>query len=157
MTNPYEQFLDGGEPLRLLHETPEHIRTVAEGWPASAWTKSYAPGKWTAAQVMLHLAQSEVLFGYRAIQALATDHFVVQPMDQDRWMAVSPASPNGPDALRAYLALRALNLALFTGLTPAQRTAPFTHPQSGTQTVDLIMAIMAGHEVNHLRQLRQIA
>jgi DinB family protein len=157
VTNEYERYLEGRDPMVLIRETPARVRRLAEQWAPSAWQQSYAPGKWNAAQIMLLLAQAEVLFGYRAIQALATEDYVVQPMDQDKWMAVSPRSPNGREALQAYVALRAVNLALFENLTPAQRARPFTHPKLGPQNVDLVIAILAGHEVNHLWQLEEIA
>ena len=59
-------------------------------------------------------------------------------------------------ALDAYLAVRQLNLAMFKGMTAAQRSRPFTHPDFGRLTPGWIAAQLAGHDIHHLKQLQQI-
>ena len=55
-------------------------------------SKRTAPGKWTVAEILVHLAQTEIIVQGRFRYALATDSYVVQPFDQDRFMAVEPAA-----------------------------------------------------------------
>ena len=56
----------------------------------------------------------------------------------------------------AYVALRRFNLAMFKNMSPKLRKQPFTHPEYGELTPDWVAAQLAGHELHHLRQLKQI-
>jgi hypothetical protein len=139
-----------------MRETPARIRAIAGGWSAADFERSYAPGKWPARQILTHLAQSEIAFGTRARMALTTSNYVAQSFDQDRWMARESAL-DGRTALDAFLALAAMNTALFGSLSPADRAATLSHPEYGTLTVDWVIHQMAGHQIHHLQQLEQIA
>jgi hypothetical protein len=88
--------------------------------------------------------------------ALTADDYSVQPMDQDRWMAVEPPT-EASTALAAYESLRAMNLALFRRLTPEQRATPLNHPERGRIDVWEVAASLAGHELHHLAQIEAVA
>jgi len=153
--NPYAASLGDRDVLSVLASTPERIRLLVSALGPSGMTRSYAPGKWSVQQILMHLAQVELVFGFRARMALTTPGYVVQPMDQDRWMAVEPPlDPAG--ALAAYEAVRAMNLALFRRMTPEQRTTSLTHPERGAMHVWEIAASLAGHELHHLAQLEMV-
>src|SRR6185503_17893139 len=62
--------------------------------------------------------------------ALTTPNYAAQSFDQDKWMA-RESGLDGPAALNAFLALAAMNLALFASLSPADRETPLTHPEYG--------------------------
>jgi hypothetical protein len=66
------------------------------------FARCYAPGKWDARRILVHLAHTEMAFGLRLRMALVTTHYVVQPFDQDGWMTRRPLV-EGPVALGAYL------------------------------------------------------
>jgi hypothetical protein len=154
--NPYGKFVEGLDVLTCLEETPRRIEAVVRPWPRHRDEQSHAPDKWSARQVLTHLAQIEVIFAARLRFALAQDGYVLQPFDQDNWMAIE-RPPSALDALEAYLALRRMNLALCRSLTPTQRAKAFTHPEFGPITVDWLMAWSAGHERNHAPQYEAVA
>jgi uncharacterized damage-inducible protein DinB len=154
--NPYQADLGTRNPLEALGETPARIQALVAQMNASDLARSYAPGKWTAAQLLVHLAQSELALTNRARMALSEPGYVAQPFDQDRWMARESAS-DGERALAAYLALREWNLQLFRSLSPADRATGFRHPEYGELTVDWLLAMIAGHELHHLPQFQMIA
>src|SRR5688500_10145800 len=131
--NPYAADLGEREPVASLTETAARIAALAGGWTGSAFASSYAPGKWTGAQLLLHLVHVEIFFGTRIRLGLTVPGYVVQPMDQDALMAVEPAV-DGAAALQAFVSLRSLNLALFRGLSADALNRPFTHPEYGTIT-----------------------
>ena len=58
--NPYAQALGSRDPLKALSETPRKIKTLTAGWSGRTWNKSYAAGKWSARQILVHLAQTEL-------------------------------------------------------------------------------------------------
>src|SRR3954463_6583528 len=109
---PYTADLDGREPIAAMRDTTARIRAVAGGWRPDQFDRTYAPGKWTARQILTHLAQTEIALGYRARMALTTPGYAAQPFDQDAWMA-REAMTTGHDALDAFLGTTAMNVALF--------------------------------------------
>ncbi|HEY2953988.1 MAG TPA: DinB family protein [Candidatus Eisenbacteria bacterium] len=153
---PYADLVGSRDTLALLASTPGRIAGLVQGWDARRWSRTYAPGKWTAAQVVLHLAHDEIGWGKRVRLALADDHYVVQPYDGARWVDAEPATdPHA--ALEAFLALRRLNLKLFAGIPTERRARPFRHPEMGEISIDWILQTLAGHDLHHLRHLEAIA
>ena len=153
--NPYAAHLGSQDPLIALGETPRKIRRLLGKWSRKQWERSYAPGKWSARRILIHLAQAELALTTRARFAASQDGYVAQPFDQDKWLLLDDHA-DGPTALDAYTALRRLNLAMFKGMTPAQRARPFTHPEYGELTPEWVAAQLAGHDIHHLLQLKQI-
>jgi len=153
--NPYAADLGSADPLKALAETPRKIRSMLDRWSARQWERSYAPGKWSARRILVHLAQAELALTTRVRFAASQKGYVAQPFDQDAWLLLDDHA-DGPTALDAYTALRRFNLAMFKGMTPAQRRHPFTHPEFGRLTPDWVAAQLAGHDIHHLKQLKQI-
>ena len=153
--NPYGDDLGSADALKALADTPKKIQRLTAKWTKRQWERSYAPGKWSARRVLIHMAQMELGLTGRVRFALAQPGYVAQPIDQDAWLAADDHA-DGPTALDAYLALRRLNLALFKGLSPAQRQRTFAHPEYGDLTAMWVAEQLAGHDIHHLRQLQQI-
>jgi hypothetical protein len=153
--NPYGRFVLG-DVLECLSRTPDRIEALTRNWADTQFERTYAPGKWTARQILIHLAQAELVFSTRLRFALAQPDYVVQPFDQDPWLDVDgKAAP--ADALAAYLGVRRLNVPLWRSLTPPQRAHRFRHPEQGEIDVEWLLTLIAGHELNHLPQLESIA
>ena len=149
---PYTPELEGRDPLLVMRETIPAIANKVAAWSIEQFERPYAPGKWTARQVLIHLAQTELALGARARMALTTQNFVAQSFDQDRWLA-RERGVSGPDAVNVFVALATLNLALYASLTAAERQITLTHDEYGEMTVDWIIYQEAGHQVHHLKQL----
>ena len=155
MKNPYADDLGDREPLQALEQTPEEIRRLVERWPDAQWERSYAPGKWSARRILIHLAQTDLALGSRVRFALSQEGYAAQAFSQDDWLAADDGI-DGRTALAAYLAVRRMNAALFRRLTPEQRNRAFTHPEYGNLTVWWVANQMAGHDIHHLKQLERI-
>ena len=153
---PYSAQLGDREPLKAIRDTLERIRILAGGWTPAQFERTYAPGKWSARQILAHLAQTEMALGTRARMALTTPQYLAQAWDQDSWIACE-ARVSGPEALEALLALGRMNAAFFEGLSTSDRETPLSHPEYGSLTLDWILHQLAGHQINHLRQLEAIA
>ena len=139
-----------------MRETSARIQAMAGAWSPAEFERSYAPGKWTARQILTHLAQSEIAFGARARLALTTPDYVAQSFDQDKWIA-RESTTSGREALDAFLGIGAMNRSLFEALSPSDRATTLSHPEYGSLTVDWILHQMAGHQIHHLKQLEMIA
>jgi hypothetical protein len=153
--NPYAADLGDREPLEALADTPWRIRRLVENWTDEDFERTYAPGKWSARQVLIHLAQTELALTTRARFAATADGYTAQAFSQDDWMPLDSDAP-ARVALDAYLALRQMNVAMFRRLTPQQRAREFAHPEYGTLSIWWIAAQMAGHDIHHLKQIGAI-
>ena len=80
---PYSDDLGDRDPLAAMRDTIDRIAALADAWPADRFERSYAPGKWSARQILTHLAQTEIALGTRARMALTVPEYVAQPFDQE--------------------------------------------------------------------------
>jgi len=157
-TNPYESFLDGRPVGTILSLTENAIAEYLEVIGADKVNVPPAPGKWSAAEIVAHLADCEMVFGFRLRQTLAEDNPTIQPFDQDKWAWESEyANLPAPLALETFSAMRKWNLRLIQHAMPHAAERTMTHPERGTMTFKTVVETMAGHDLNHLSQLRRIA
>ncbi len=153
--NPYAEYLGGQEPLKVLPATARKIETILEELGAERVDQSPAPGKWSAREIVCHLADCELVFGFRLRQTLSEDNHTVQPFDQSKWAAQYDCYDTR-DALATFHTARNWNLALIRSLSPEDQARSVTHPERGTMTLHTIVETMGGHDINHLRQLEGI-
>jgi hypothetical protein len=154
--NPYAKFIDSRPVSEILSTTPATLEALAEAIGPSRLAVAPAPGKWTPAEILCHLADCEVAFGFRLRQTLAEDHHVLQPFDQAKWAATYP-SITARQALAAFTAMREWNLILIRNAPQSAAQKPVTHPERGTMTFSTIVETMAGHDLNHIAQLQKLA
>lgn len=153
--NPYAGFIDGRPIKVILGATTNDIGALLTKIGAEKSAIAPAPGKWSGAEIVCHLADCELVFGFRLRQTLAEDAPTIQPFDQDKW-AVTYAGIAANDALEVFAVLRKWNLLLIQGALPAAANRPVTHPERGAMTFLTLVETMAGHDLNHLGQLRKI-
>jgi len=154
--NPYDKFLDGRALDTILAATPAEIGKLLLAIGPERENEAPAPGKWSAAQIVAHLADCELVFGFRLRQTLAEDAPVIQPFDQDKWAKTYPGVA-AKQALDVFTALRGWNLRLIGMALPDAADRPMTHPERGTMTFLNVVETMAGHDLNHLGQLKKMA
>jgi len=153
--NPYARFVNA-DPLTLIRATPGKLSALAHQLGSAGLARSTAPGKWSAAEILCHLADVEIAFGFRLRQAQAADNYTVQPFDQDAWSR--PYARLDPHAaLAAFTALRHWNVDFIATLPAEAFSKPFTHPERGPMTFQTLVETIAGHDRNHLVQLEAIA
>ena len=148
--NPYSADLCDREPFEALADTPQKIRAVLSPWTDAQFERSYAPGKWSARKILVHLAQTELALGTRVRYALTEANYAAQSFDQDGWMPLDEHM-DARTALNAYLALREMNLRMWRGLSDEQRNRTFSHAEYGQLTVGWVAHQMAGHDLHHLK------
>ncbi|MFZ0631165.1 MAG: DinB family protein [Acidobacteriaceae bacterium] len=154
--NPYARFLGAQDPLAVLPATPSRLKDLARSIGPARITQPPAPGKWSARDILCHLADCEIAFAFRLRQTLAEDHHVLQPFDQEKW-APPYSGIEANEALATFSLLRRWNLLLIESALPKNAGKPVTHPERGAMTFATIVETMAGHDLNHLGQLERIA
>jgi uncharacterized damage-inducible protein DinB len=153
--NPYADDLGDRDPYEALADTPERIRALVGGWRDEQFERTYAPGKWSARQILIHLAQAELALTTRVRFALGQENYTAQPFDQDAWVPID-AHLDARTALDAYAALRRMNAVMFRNLSAAQRERTFNHPEYGSLTPAWVAAQLAGHDIHHYKQLQMV-
>lgn len=156
LMNPYAVHVGTRDPREVIASTPQELRRLADRIGPARITAPPRPGKWSARDILCHLADSEIVFAFRLRQTLADDHHVIQPFDQEKWAPVY-RSLDAYAALATFDQLRKWNLALLGTVTPSQLSKPVMHPERGEMTFETIVETMAGHDLNHVKQLEEIA
>ncbi|HVP53166.1 MAG TPA: DinB family protein [Terriglobales bacterium] len=158
-TNPYtSRILEllGDEPFfGILESTPAKLQQHFDRLGPQGLKKSYGPGKWTAGQIFCHLADAELAIGFRTRQCVAEPNHRIQPWDQDIW-ARNYARQDPAAAVKAFVPLRAWNLSFWRTLNAEDLARVAFHPERGNESVETILKLLAGHDLNHLAQLEQI-
>ena len=96
--NPYAKFLDGRPLDVILSATSHEIANKLQMIGPDRISAAPAPGKWSPAEIVCHLADCEIAFAFRLRQTLAEEHHVLQPFDQEKWAATYNGIP-AKDAL----------------------------------------------------------
>ncbi|HEY6448244.1 MAG TPA: DinB family protein [Acidobacteriaceae bacterium] len=154
--NPYAAILGDQQPLAILRGSANRLRDLSQAIGPEKISSAAAPGKWSPREILCHLADCEIAFGFRLRQTLAEDSHVIQPFDQEKW-AATYANLTAGKALAAFAALREWNLLLIEGALEDFAGKAVTHPERGTMTFATIVDTMAGHDLNHIGQLERIA
>jgi hypothetical protein len=151
-----ERLRGGDDPFAILRSTPSALRRVAGRAGRRRLSARAAPDKWSAIEILSHLADVELVWGYRIRKILEEPGAAIPPMEQDRWVAECRyAGARANEALDAFAALRRWNLALLSRLGPSALRRAGQHGHFGRLTIGRIVRMLAGHDRNHLGQLRE--
>ena len=134
----------------------EVVRNL-EGFPANSFTAHPIPRKWSAAEILHHLADSETTSGLRLRRLLVEDHPLIQGYDQDAYAARLNYNQRdvGP-ALEAFRSARSTTAQLFDSMTDEDWLREGTHSESGSYTVEDWLKIYAAHAHNHASQIGRL-
>jgi hypothetical protein len=145
------------DPLDILRETPGAVaRAVASLTPEKLRTPEM-PGKWSVAQVLRHLADTDVVWGWRMRMILAQDRPPITGFDQDAWaerLDYANADPN--ESLEVFAILRRDNLRLIERATPDDLRRVGVHAERGEESAGYLVRLYAGHDLMHLNQIDRI-
>lgn len=153
--NPYARFLGAAEPLAILRSTAATLTTLIGDSSTEQLVRPPAADKWSIRDILCHLADTELVFGFRLRQTVAEPQHVIQPYDQGIWANHSSAI-SASQARAAFAAIRTWNLLFIDAVGPAASSKPVTHPERGPMTFGHIVETMAGHDINHTLQIRAL-
>jgi len=145
------------QPLKTQAATPRKLERLLKGVPRSKLRKRPAPGKWSIAEIVAHIADTELVGGYRMRAILGAPGTPIQGFDQDVWVTALHYDKRDPrKSFEQFCTLRAANLALLKTLTPEQWEHYGMHSERGKESVAHIARMFAGHDINHLAQIERI-
>ncbi|HZD37712.1 MAG TPA: DinB family protein [Actinomycetes bacterium] len=147
------EALGDRDPLEVYAETPAAVRELCGDLEGTAWTTPMAPGEWSAQQVVGHLFDVDVVYGFRWRLALTEDTPTYPGYDEKRWSLL--ARPAGPRLLEAFDGLRQANLALLRSLGEADLRRSAIHAEQGREDLRRMIDKVAGHDLAHRNQLQR--
>jgi len=151
-------YVSGKDPVRVLAATPGRIGKLVRRLPSRRLKRRPAPGKWSIAEILAHLAEAELVGGYRIRTILGAPGAPIQAFDQDDWAKAGRyRERDARKSLEMYCVLRENNLALLRSLTPRQWKQYGMHQERGKESVARIAEMFAGHDLNHLGQIERLA
>lgn len=149
--------LGSRDPLELLAETPAALRKAVAGLTPEQDGTPERPGKWSVRQVVQHLADSDLVTGFRFRMVLAHDAPEIAGYDQDLWAdRLGYKDSDLATALDDFEFLRGLNLRLLRRVQPEDMKRVMRHSERGDEPLDHIVKLFAGHDLVHLRQIARI-
>lgn len=148
---------EGLDGLTVLTETAPKLRHLVETTAADAWTRRPAPDRWSAAEVLAHLADAEIVTGWRVRSILGTDGTPLQPFDQDVWAEAFHYAEIPPrESLATFTAARTSLLSLLSRVDRARLAHHGMHAERGRETIGHLIQLYAGHDLNHLKQIEAL-
>ena len=151
------ELLGTQDPLAVLAATPGAAATAIAGMTATNLRQPEKPGKWSVAQVLQHLADSEVVFSWRLRLILAQDRPALTGYDQDLWaQRLGYEDANPETALQIFKILRQENLRLLRRASPADLKRVGIHSERGEESIEHLRKLYAAHDLLHLKQLARV-
>jgi len=151
-------YVDGKEPLRVQEETPKKLQTLIKPLSKKQLTQRPEPGKWSIAEILAHLADAELVGGWRMRLILGNNGVSIQAFDQNVWAETFGYAKRDPAAsLETFRVLRESNLAMLESVPQNLWENYGMHQERGKETITHIVRMFAGHDLNHLEQIERIS
>jgi hypothetical protein len=133
------------------------LRELTAGRSREELARTPDPSRWSVVQILAHLADAEIVGAWRFRSVLAADGVPLQPYDQKIWADTFRYANTDPVAsLQLFEVNRAATLSLLRRVDPALHANHGLHAERGTETVDHLVRLYAGHDLNHLSQIERL-
>jgi DinB superfamily len=150
-------YVEGKDPLKILATTPARLASLLKGKTNKQLKKRPGGDKWSIAEITAHLGDAEVAIAWRLRQILSTDGVAIQGYDQNAWAAAFDYARRDPkQSLQQFRALRDANVALLRSVPRKLWENYGMHSERGKESVGRVVGMVAGHDLNHLRQIEGI-
>ena len=154
----YQQYLDAASSVDNAHDLlaqQADVLAFMTTWPEEKATQRYAEGKWTVAQVIGHMADTERVFAYRLLRIARGDATPLAGFDENAFQLQAGFTGRTVASLVAELrAVRQSSLALIRSLDDEALDRAGTASDARV-TARALVWLMAGHFAHHTAILKQ--
>jgi uncharacterized damage-inducible protein DinB len=151
-------YVEGKDPLKVQKSTAKKMEKLIKPLSKKQIRRRPAPGKWSIAEILAHLADAEVVGSWRMRVILGADGTPIQAFDQDVWAKTFRYEGQDPKhSLKVFRVLRENNLTLLRSVPRKLWENHGLHSERGKETIAHIVRMFAGHDLNHLQQVEKIA
>jgi len=135
----------------------DEVAAALKGFPPGVLTAHPLPGKWSAAEIVHHLADSESTSALRIRKLLVEEHPIIQGYDQELYAKrLRYDERDIAPSLEAFRAARATTAQLLPTLTDADWAREGWHTESGRYSAEMWLRIYAAHAHNHAAQIQRL-
>lgn len=150
-------LLGKDDPIEVMDKLLPAVETAVRGISEENLRRAEKPGKWSILQVLNHLVDTEMVYGYRVRMTVTHEEPPIQAYDQDLWAAkLRYNDGNLREIIEEMRMLRGRNLRLLKSLRPEEMKRVGHHQERGPESVTRIVQMIAGHDRVHLRQIERI-
>lgn len=149
--------MDGAERRKLIEQYRDGYDEVAEAlskMTPGELDRRPAPGKWSAREIVHHLADSEMTAAVRLRLLLAEDRPQIMGYDQDEFARRLYYDRPHEKSLELFRMVRSSTVDILERLTPAEWVREGRHSEMGAYGVELWLRMYAEHAHKHARQIR---
>ncbi len=147
----------GQDPIKAQSATNKKLTRLIKGVSSAKLRKRPAPEKWSVAEILAHLAEVEIVIGWRMRSILGAPGTPVQAYDQNAWVISGHYEKRDPrKSVELHRVVREANLALLKSLSPEQWKQYGQHAERGQESIEHIVRMVAGHDINHIHQIERI-
>ena len=156
-TQRIQSYIEGKEPMRVQREMPKKLAALVRKLSRKQLTRQPAPGKWSVAEILAHLVDTEIVGSWRLRHVIGNSGAPIQAFDQNVWAATFDYARRDPKhSLEVFRVLRENNLAMLKALPKELWDNYGMHEERGKESVAHIVRMYAGHDLNHLGQVEKI-
>ena len=149
-------LVEGQDAVALLEAAPDRIARALEGVTEDGARRRERPGAWSVLEVVRHLADSEVVYGYRLRQIVASDRPEIAGYDQEAWAgALGYHRGTVANALEDFASARRATVRFLRSLPDAAWDRVGRHSERGEESLRRIAALLAAHDIGHERQIER--
>jgi hypothetical protein len=150
-------YLQGKKTLKVLESSPKQLTALLKGVSKTKLTKRYEKDKWSIAEVLGHIADAEIVCSFRIRFILGSNGTPIQGFDQDVWAQFSNYAKQDPAvSLESYRINRKRNIQLLKSVPRKLWDNYGMHSERGKETVTRVAEMLAGHDINHMSQIRKM-
>jgi hypothetical protein len=150
-------YIEGKDPIAVQRETPAALAHLVDGVSAEKLRRRPTSDKWSVAELLAHFAEAEMGAFWRYRQMIEHNGSSLLSFDQELWSRLGDYSSTDPnESLQLFTLLRRANLGMFGRLTPEEWQRHGIHTERGEMSVRDLATQIAGHDLNHVEQIRKI-
>jgi hypothetical protein len=149
--------VDGQDAIKVQQTTTPKLKKLTTGLTPKQLKWQPAPGKWSIAEIVAHLADVEIAASWRMRLIIGDSGTTTQPFDQDVWASVFQYNQRDVKrSLEVFRVLRENNLAMLKALPEESWDCYGMHLERGKESIAHLARMFAGHDTNHVRQIESI-
>lgn len=150
-------YVAGKNFLQQIQRSPRRIGSLLHGKPLARLKSRPTPERWSVAEILAHLTEAEIAFGYRIRLIAGAPGTPIQAFNQDLWQANAKYLQKNPKQAAVFFEnLRILNVLFIKSLSSEALDRFGMHEERGQESIRRLTELMAGHDENHIRQLTAI-
>jgi hypothetical protein len=149
--------LGGRDPIEVQSSVASRLRELTDGVASERLHRPEAPEKWSVAAVVRHLADNDIVHGYRMRKIVGGLSPRIDGYDENDWAReLRYLDADFDEAMSDFEAIRAMNLCMLDRLSPEQWQRTGLHNERGEESVRRVVELIAAHDLVHLAQVERI-